>query len=64
MGLIIISFFAFVSLGLPDGLMGVAWPGIRHQFQLPVDALGIILVCGTAGYMLSSFLSGLLIRHL
>ena len=44
--------------------MGVAWPGIRHQFQLPVDALGIILVCGTAGYMLSSFLSGLLIRHL
>ncbi len=64
MGLIIISFFAFVSLGLPDGLMGVAWPGIRQQFQLPVDALGIILVCGTAGYMLSSFLSGLLIRHL
>jgi fucose permease len=64
MGLIIISFFAFVSLGLPDGLMGVAWPGIRHQFQLPVDALGIILVCGTAGYMLSSFLSGLLIRYL
>ena len=64
MGLIIISFFAFVSLGLPDGLMGVAWPGIRHQFRLPVDALGIILVCGTAGYMLSSFLSGQLIRHL
>ena len=64
MGLIIISFFAFVSLGLPDGLMGVAWPGIRHQFQLPVDALGIILVFGTAGYMLSSFLSVLLIRHL
>ena len=44
--------------------MGVAWPGIRHQFQLSVDALGIILLCGTAGYMLSSFLSGLLIRHL
>jgi fucose permease len=64
MGLIIISFFAFVSLGLPDGLMGVAWPGIRHQFQLPIDALGIILVCGTAGYMLSSFWSGILIRHL
>ena len=36
MGLIVISFFAFVSLGLPDGFMGVAWPGIRHQFQLPV----------------------------
>jgi len=42
MGLIIISFIAFVSLGLPDGLLGVAWPGIRVYFDLPVDALGII----------------------
>ncbi|HBL54367.1 MAG TPA: MFS transporter [Deltaproteobacteria bacterium] len=64
MGLLVISFFAFVSLGLPDGLLGVAWPGIRHDFELPVDALGIILVCGTGGYMLSSFLSGMLMRHL
>ncbi len=64
MGLIIISFLAFVSLGLPDGLMGVAWPGIRQYFGLPVDAIGIILVCGTSGYMLSSFLSGVLIRRL
>ena len=64
MGLLVISFFAFVSLGLPDGVLGVAWPGIRHDFGLPVDALGIILVCGTGGYMLSSFLSGMLMRHL
>ncbi len=64
MGLIIISFIAFVSLGLPDGLLGVAWPGIRDYFDLPVDALGIILICGTGGYMLSSFLSGMLMRHL
>ena len=64
MGLIVISFFAFVSLGLPNGFMGVAWPGIRHQFQFPVDALGIIIVCGTAGYMLSCLLSRPLIRHL
>jgi fucose permease len=61
---IIISFLAFVSLGLPDGLMGVAWPGIRQYFGLPVDAIGIILVCGTGGYMLSSFLSGVLMRRL
>ena len=64
MGLIIISFFAFVSLGLPDGLLGVAWPGIRDYFDLPVDALGIILIFGTSGYMLSSFLSGVLMRRL
>ncbi|MBC8259606.1 MAG: MFS transporter [SAR324 cluster bacterium] len=64
MGLIIISFVAFISLGLPDGLLGVAWPGIRDYFDLPVDALGIILICGTGGYMLSSFLSGMLMRRL
>ena len=64
MGLIIISFFAFISLGLPDGLLGVAWPGIRDYFNLPVDALGIILIFGTSGYMLSSFLSGVLMRRL
>ena len=64
MGLIIISFIAFISLGLPDGLLGVAWPGIRDYFNLPVDALGIILIFGTSGYMLSSFLSGVLMRRL
>ncbi|MBT6014934.1 MAG: MFS transporter, partial [Nitrosomonadales bacterium] len=64
MGLIIISFIAFVSLGLPDGLLGVAWPGIRGYFDLPVDALGIILIFGTGGYMLSSFLNGMLMRRL
>ena len=64
MGLIIISFIAFISLGLPDGLLGVAWPGIRDYFDLPVDALGIILILGTSGYMLSSFLSGVLMRRL
>ena len=42
MGLIIISFIAFISLGLPDGLLGVAWPGIREYFDLPVDALGTV----------------------
>ena len=64
LGLILISFFAFISLGLPDGLLGVAWPGIRLKFDLPIDALGVLLICGTAGYMIASFFSGLIIRYL
>ena len=64
LGLIVISFIAFISLGLPDGLLGVAWPGIRRHFELPVDALGMVLIFGTAGYMLSSFFSGVLMRRL
>ncbi|AHC15516.1 MFS transporter [Salinispira pacifica] len=62
--IILLSYIAFISLGMPDGLHGVAWPGIRESFGLPLDAIGLILVSGTAGYMLSSFFSGPLMRRL
>jgi len=45
--LIGLAYLAFVSLGLPDGLIGVAWPSIRAHFNLPVDALGWLLVMFT-----------------
>jgi len=38
--LLILAFVAFISLGLPDGLIGVAWPSMRQSFGLPLDALG------------------------
>jgi len=63
-GLIVLAYIAFISLGLPDGLLGVAWPGIRSRFGLPLDALGLLLVFSTSGYMLSSFISGALARKL
>jgi len=59
--LIGLAYLAFVSLGLPDGLIGVAWPSIRAYFDLPVDALGSLLVMFTAGYLVSSFTSGRLL---
>ncbi len=62
-GLIVLAFIAFISLGMPDGLLGVAWPGIRSSFGLPIDALGLLLVFATAGYMTSSFFSGALVRR-
>ena len=49
---------AFVSLGLPDGLLGPSWPSIRTTFALPLDALGLLIGAVTAGYLTSSFLSG------
>lgn len=63
-GLILLSFIAFISLGLPDGLLGVAWPSIRETFSLRLDALGALLIAGTTGYITSSFLSGKLIAKL
>ena len=63
-GLILLSFVAFISLGLTDGLIGVARPSIREHFSLRLDALGMLLIASTAGYITSSFLSGKLIAKL
>ena len=62
--LIGLAYLSFVSLGLPDGLNGVAWPSIRASFNLPIDALGALLVMFTAGYLVSSFTSGRLLARM
>ena len=38
--LLILCFAGFVALGLPDAVIGVAWPAIRAHFNLPIDAVG------------------------
>lgn len=48
----------FVSLGLPEGLLGVAWPSIRASFNLPLDALGLLFATFATGYFASSAASG------
>lgn len=55
---------AFVSLGLPDGLLGVAWPSMRAFFGVELQELGVLLVATTAGYVVSSFSSGRLLRRM
>jgi len=62
--LIALIYIAFISLGLPDGLLGVAWPEMRSSFSLPLDALGIILIGSTTGYLLSSFFNGFFIKKI
>ena len=62
--MILLAFIAFIALGLPDSLLGVGWPTIRVDFGVPLDALGLLLITGTAGYLVSSFNSGQLIARL
>jgi fucose permease len=59
-----LAFAAFISLGLPDGLLGVSWPSIRRTFDLPLSQLGSLLALIMAGYLTSSFLSGSLVARL
>lgn len=60
--LLIIAFVGFISLGLPDGLLGVAWPSMSDSFTVPIDTLGILLASVVAGYMVSTVFSGKLVR--
>ena len=60
--LALLAFLAFISLGLPDGLLGVAWPSIREDLGVPLDALGLLVAFQTAGYLLSSFATGRILR--
>jgi fucose permease len=64
LGLVLLAFIAFIALGLPDGLLGVGWPSVRTSFGIPLDAIGMLLLASVAGYMTSSFLSGMLLSRL
>jgi len=44
----------FVSLGLPDGALGVAWPSMRGSYDRPLGALGMVLALNTVGYLAGS----------
>jgi fucose permease len=62
--LALLAFLAFISLGLPDGLLGVSWPSMRLAFGVPLDGLGTLVAVQTLGYLTSSSLSGRLLRVL
>lgn len=62
--LTLLAYAAFVALGLPDTVLGVAWPQLRAAFQLPPSAMGTVLVAGTCGYFCSGLLAGALTSRL
>jgi fucose permease len=53
----------FVMFGLPDGLLGAAWPAVRADLGLPVAALGVLLISSTAGFLVTSAVNGGLVRR-
>lgn len=62
--LIALAYIGFVSLGLPDAVIGVAWPSVRDRFQLPQDAVGLVFAASGLGYFVTSFFSGRLTHAL
>jgi fucose permease len=60
----LLSLGTFVLLGLPDGMLGTAWPAIRQSFGVPVGDLGVILLINTIGAVAVAAVVGRLIRRL
>ena len=61
--LLAIIYLSFISLGLPDALLGAAWPMVYPQFGVPVSASGIIFITISAGTVVSSLQSDRLTRR-
>jgi fucose permease len=62
--LLALTFVGFIALGLPDALIGVAWPAIRADFELPLSALGPLYIATTAGYVIASSATGALLARI
>lgn len=60
----LVAYFSFVVLGLPDGMLGVAWPSMSADFGRPLGALGVLLFGFTLGYLATTAAAGPLIKRL
>ncbi|MBB2181519.1 MFS transporter [Lachnospiraceae bacterium MD1] len=60
--LLLIIYFAFISLGLPDSLLGSAWPSMYQEMGVPISYAGIVSMITAGGTILSSLFSDKLIR--
>jgi len=54
---LLIIYLAFISLGLPDGLLGASWPTIYQEMNIPISYAGIISTIIAAGTIFSSLMS-------
>ncbi len=55
--LLAVIYLTFISLGLPDSLLGAAWPTIRVDFNVPISYMGIITMIISLGTVVSGLIS-------
>ena len=61
--LLVIIYLSFISLGLPDALLGAAWPNMYPEFQVPVSFAGMISMIIAFGTIISSLQSDRLTKR-
>ncbi len=62
--LLAVIYLSFISLGLPDSLLGSAWPSMYGSFGVPVSYSGIVFFIISLGTVISSLASDRLTRRL
>ena len=55
--LLAVIYIAFISLGLPDSLLGSAWPTINSEFDVPISYMGIVSMIISGGTIISGLMS-------
>lgn len=55
--LLAVIYLAFISLGLPDSLLGASWPTIRTEFDVPISYMGLISMIISGGTIISGLMS-------
>lgn len=61
--ILVIIYLAFISLGLPDSLLGSAWPVMQSDLSVAMSSAGIIAMIISGGTIISSLLSGRIINR-
>ena len=62
--LLALIYIAFISLGLPDSLLGSGWPAMHEDMSVPVSYMGIISMVISGGTIVSSLFSDKLTRKI
>jgi fucose permease len=62
--LLAIVYLSFISLGLPDAVMGVAWPAIRVEMGQPLAAVGILTITMMVSAVISAWLTARIVAKL
>ena len=59
-----VAFSGFIVLGLPTGMLGVAWPAMRAALDAPLAGLGLLLGAMTVAQFVASGASGMIRERL
>lgn len=62
--LLALIYIAFISLGLPDSLLGSGWPVIHNDLNVPISFMGVVSMVISGGTIVSSLFSDKLTRKL